>query len=171
MTEVYLSGHATFPSITALLEAHELSLPDRIGPTITIGALNPKAGARLCDMLPSIYTYVPLRDVRTYFPGGRRLDYDVHTTSRHLQHIVKTMTDRISWDSDYYETTFKTKHDQRLCVIQSLKTSRDCEHVLELLAILGEHTMLEEAHQLRFQTHLLALVGWMGKFYYGARSH
>ena len=166
LTEIHLCGREIFGALDLLLEAHELTLPAPISPALQIAALDPKAGTRLCDLLPSKYTVLPLREVRVYCPGGIRLDYDVETTSRYFQHIIKGMTDRISWD----ETTYQEEHNQRLYMIQSLKAAKSCEHVEEMVAILGEHTVLEKEQELTFQLHLLELVDWMAVFYYGEGS-
>ena len=169
VAEIYLCGHKLYGALDILLEAHELSLPARIGPTFEIAALDPKAGARLCDLLPSKYTFLPLRDVRAYCPGGIRLDYDAETTARYFQHIVKEMTDRISWEREY-EMKYEEEHNQLLCMIQSLKTAKPCEHVGEMMKILGEHTVLEKEQELTFQQHLVKLVEWVAVFYYGQGS-
>lgn len=171
VTEIYLSGYKLFAPLNIFLEAHGLRPPAHISPTLTIGELNPKAGTRLCDLLPSKYTYLPLHNAQVYHPGGMRLDYNVHMTSRYFQHIIKTMTDHISQDNDYCKMAYQKGHNLQLLMIQSLKTFKDYKNVEELLAILGKHSMLKEDHELAFQIHLVELVGWMATFYYDKGSH
>ena len=90
-----IAGADVFATLDVLIEAHELSLPPPNDPPRTVRNLDPSRnkGLQLRNVLPQRNHMSPLPTTQTFFPYGRRLDFNVRATSKRYQNTIKALAD------------------------------------------------------------------------------